>query len=285
MFFERKTTEENHAMFDQQRIGANIMRARKAKGYTQMTLADALGVSFQAVSNWERGQTCPDIANLSQLSQVLDISIDELLGNKRAAEITKEIAQDKTPALEPEELVQVAPLLSEEQADRAAEESDLDFDALKALAPYLSEDIMGEAMTTIYRQTGNLTAAIDLLCYVNEDALLPLAHEIAKRDGLKGLKALSPYLDWNDMADLLIDFSSKGNTDGLADLFIYLDSDLAGIIAKNLYKSQGLKAIIPIACYLEDNILNEIAREALKTGKLQDLKSFASYLDGDSGDV
>ena len=95
MFFERKTTEENHAMFDQQRIGANIMRARKAKGYTQMTLADALGVSFQAVSNWERGQTCPDIANLSQLSQVLDISIDELLGNKRAAEITKEIAQDK----------------------------------------------------------------------------------------------------------------------------------------------------------------------------------------------
>ena len=285
MFFERKTTEENHAMFDQQRIGANIMRARKAKGYTQMTLADALGVSFQAVSNWERGQTCPDIANLSQLSQVLDISIDELLGNKRAAEITKEIAEDKTPALEPEELVQVAPLLSEEQADRAAEESDLDFDALKALAPYLSEDIMGEAVTTIYRQTGNLTAAIDLLCYVNEDALLPLAHEIVKRDGLKGLKALSPYLDWNDMADLLIDFSSKGNTDGLADLFIYLDSDLAGIIAKNLYKSQGLKAIIPIACYLEDNILNEIAREALKTGKLQDLKSFASYLDGDSGDV
>lgn len=285
MFFERKTTEENHAMFDQQRIGANIMRARKAKGYTQMTLADALNVSFQAVSNWERGQTCPDIANLSQLSQVLDISIDELLGNKRAAEITKEIAEDKTPVLEPEELVQVAPLLSEEQADRAAEESDLDFDALKALAPYLSEDIMGEAMTTIYRQTGNLTAAIDLLCYVNEDALLPLAHEIAKRDGLKGLKALSPYLDWNDMADLLIDFSSKGNTDGLADLFIYLDSDLAGIIAKNLYKSQGLKAIIPIACYLEDNILNEIAHEALKTGKLQDLKSFASYLDGDSGDV
>lgn len=272
-------------MFDQQRIGANIMRARKAKGYTQMTLADALGVSFQAVSNWERGQTCPDIANLSQLSQVLDISIDELLGNKRAAEITKEIAEDKTPALEPEELVQVAPLLSEEQADRAAKESDLDFDALKALAPYLSEDIMGEAMTTIYRQTENLTAAIDLLCYVNEDALLPLAHEIAKRDGLKGLKALSPYLDWNDMTDLLIDFSSKGNTDGLADLFIYLDSDLAGIIAKNLYKSQGLKAIIPIACYLEDNILNEIAREALKTGKLQDLKSFASYLDGDSGDV
>ena len=108
MFFNNKPHQEAQGlMFDQQRIGANIMKARKAKGYTQMTLADALGVSFQAVSNWERGQTCPDIANLSELSRVLDLSIDELLGNRRAAEITREIAEDKTPELQPEELQQV----------------------------------------------------------------------------------------------------------------------------------------------------------------------------------
>ncbi len=41
--------------FDMMKIGANIMRARKAKGMTQMQLANALGISFQAVSNWERG--------------------------------------------------------------------------------------------------------------------------------------------------------------------------------------------------------------------------------------
>ena len=56
MFFNNKPHQEAQGlMFDQQRIGANIMKARKAKGYTQMTRADARGVSFQAVSNWERG--------------------------------------------------------------------------------------------------------------------------------------------------------------------------------------------------------------------------------------
>ena len=286
MFFNNKPTQEAQGlMFDQQRIGANIMKARKAKGYTQMTLADALGVSFQAVSNWERGQTCPDIANLSTLSRLLDISIDELLGNRRAAEITREIAEDKTPELQPEELQQVAPLLTEEQADRAAGKNDLDFETLKELAPYLSEKVMGEAVTSVYRQTGNLDAAVDLLCYVDEDALLPLAREIAQKDGLNGLKSLSSYLDWNDMGDLLLDFANKGNTEGLADLFYYLDSDLAGNLARSLCRSQGIKAIVPVACYLDEDVLDEIAREALKTGKLRDLKPLTPYLSGDLGDV
>lgn len=67
-----KHEQEEQTMFDQQRIGANIMKARKAKGLTQMALADGLNVSFQAVSNWERGQTCPD---LSAIAPFLDSAV------------------------------------------------------------------------------------------------------------------------------------------------------------------------------------------------------------------
>lgn len=44
-------------MFDMNQMGANICKFRKSIGITQMDLADKLGISFQAVSNWERGDS------------------------------------------------------------------------------------------------------------------------------------------------------------------------------------------------------------------------------------
>ncbi|WP_019849604.1 methyltransferase domain-containing protein [Desulfitobacterium sp. PCE1] len=61
-------------------LAKNICRYRKEKGFTQEELSRKLGVTFQAVSKWETAQTLPDITLLPRLSQVLDISIDKLLG-------------------------------------------------------------------------------------------------------------------------------------------------------------------------------------------------------------
>ncbi len=41
--------------FDMHRIGQTIAQLRREHNMTQMQLADEMGVSFQAVSNWERG--------------------------------------------------------------------------------------------------------------------------------------------------------------------------------------------------------------------------------------
>ena len=42
-------------MFDTTKVAKRIKEARVAQNLTQMQLADAMGVSYQAVSNWERG--------------------------------------------------------------------------------------------------------------------------------------------------------------------------------------------------------------------------------------
>ena len=57
-------------------IGEKIKKNRHKKQITQAQLAEALYVSAQAVSNWERGVTPPDIDNLCKLSEFFEVSAD-----------------------------------------------------------------------------------------------------------------------------------------------------------------------------------------------------------------
>lgn len=59
-------------------IGKQIALLRKAKGLTQSELGDRLGVSFQAVSKWERSETLPDVSVLLDLAKVLETSVDHI---------------------------------------------------------------------------------------------------------------------------------------------------------------------------------------------------------------
>ena len=84
---QKSTTNEREITeLDNRRIGKMIASARKEKGYTQTQLSEKINVSFQAVSSWERGETIPDLQNLIELSNALEVSIDALLGRAVKAE-------------------------------------------------------------------------------------------------------------------------------------------------------------------------------------------------------
>lgn len=61
------------------RFEEKIVELRKAKGLSQEELAEQLGVSRQAVSRWELGNTLPDITNLVQLCELFGVSADYLV--------------------------------------------------------------------------------------------------------------------------------------------------------------------------------------------------------------
>ena len=71
-----KTAKEGKYM----NIGIVISEKRKVLGLTQQALAENLHVSFQAISKWENGTSCPDIELLPQIAAVLKTTIDSLLG-------------------------------------------------------------------------------------------------------------------------------------------------------------------------------------------------------------
>ena len=60
-------------------ISDRIQSLRKAKGITQEQLADAVGVSRQAVSKWEAEQSVPDLERVVAMAEYFDVTTDYLL--------------------------------------------------------------------------------------------------------------------------------------------------------------------------------------------------------------
>lgn len=63
------------------KFGEKILSLRKKKGLSQEELGEKINVTRQTISNWELGETSPNLEQLKILSQELEISIDELLDN------------------------------------------------------------------------------------------------------------------------------------------------------------------------------------------------------------
>lgn len=68
---------------DKEKFGAFVATLRKEKGYTQKEMAQRLLISDKAVSKWETGASIPDITLLIPLSNLLGITVTELLMCRR----------------------------------------------------------------------------------------------------------------------------------------------------------------------------------------------------------
>lgn len=96
-------------------FGEFLARQRREKGYTQKELAAKLFVSDKAVSKWERGLSMPDISLLIPLSEILGVTVTELLEGRKF-EQTEEMDVNQV-----EMLVQKTLKFSEDTPERRKE--------------------------------------------------------------------------------------------------------------------------------------------------------------------
>ena len=82
---------------NQEKIGKFIAACRKNKNLTQQQLAEKLGISDRAISKWENGKCLMDISFLKPLSEILDVSVVEILnGEQIVNEIITQQAEELT---------------------------------------------------------------------------------------------------------------------------------------------------------------------------------------------
>jgi len=75
----RSGTDRQSPPDQAQNLGEALKAHRTSRGMTQEYVAEALGVSRQAVSKWENGTSDPSTANLMALAKLYGLSVDELL--------------------------------------------------------------------------------------------------------------------------------------------------------------------------------------------------------------
>ncbi len=73
-------------------ISTNLKNLRKRYDYTQEQLAEKLNVSRQVIAKWEKGESLPDIQLCSQLAELFDVALDDLVNYS-----SKEVGVDVPP--------------------------------------------------------------------------------------------------------------------------------------------------------------------------------------------
>lgn len=63
-------------------LAGRIAQLRKEAGMTQEQLGNALGLTYQSVSKWENGLSCPDVQLLPQLADLFHVTLDDLFGRE-----------------------------------------------------------------------------------------------------------------------------------------------------------------------------------------------------------
>lgn len=80
--FNKNSQSEKTQNEQTKTLGTRIADRRKKHNLTQEEFSVLLGVTAQAVSKWENDISCPDIMLLPKIAEILEVSIDELMGVK-----------------------------------------------------------------------------------------------------------------------------------------------------------------------------------------------------------
>lgn len=246
-------------VFDMHRIGQTIACLRREHNMTQMQLADELGVSFQAVSNWERGQSMPDISKLPDLAARFGVTIDLLLG--KACPLAEKAAEGKlaeyaqTGAITADELAEAAPLLPPRQLDELTDQlmSLASLPNLSDLLPFLSQEKVDDLLRQRAAQGQEL---VNVLPFASTRAVDEAARALNAQG--KSVAELAPFM----RTDTLDDIARQREADGResTELAPFLSNEtLQEIVLLRLKQGRRIQDLLPFA---DDALLEQLFKAA-----------------------
>ena len=268
-------------MFDTNEIGRKISEFRKDSNMTQMELAERLNISFQAVSNWERGNSMPDISKLPELAELFGISIDELLG-KKSELISNIIEGDMEEFLgntlvAAEELKEAAPILQPAQIERIVEDAKQEFELgeMTELLPFINQDTINKLA---YRaaENGRYDDIEDAAPFLEQKVIVDTVKMmIADR---KNIEDIAPFIERSSMGELAGMIYENDGLAGVEDILPFIPREVLQEITEKEYQRGGHDFDV-IASFLDKKYLNELAIRLLRDKRIKDLEKTIAFVD------
>lgn len=277
-------------MFDTMKVARKIREARIARNMTQMNLADAMEVSYQAVSNWERGSSCPDIGKLEQLCQILHLSIEELLGADSASKTLSRLLEkeEATPAetdpITIAQIQEVAPLLPptdveklvDDSLDGQKEDEKLDLHAIAGLAPFLDEEYLASLVKKAHVQS--LRELTGLAPFLSEETLDALIENAGASKDMNEIMGLVPFLSEKTLDKLVQKMLPFDDWNGLTGLAPFLSSKTLDALVEIAEGNDNLTAIVGLAPFLSEKALDKLVQKMLPLHDWKSISGLAPFL-------
>jgi len=274
-------------MFNTITIGKKIAQLRKEKNLTQMELADIMGVSYQAVSNWERGNSMPDISKLTELTVTLGVSIDELLDNEKPVKLVKHILEGTEDSyifndnVTTSSVVEIAPILKPEQTQDILEsiikknEDNISISDIISLAPFLDEEML-ESYVNKLSDNVSMKELAGLCPFLSSETVDKLALRMNK-GSMKELTSIAPFMS-DEGLNTVVRMVENENIQDIIPLAPYLSKKTLDSLAMKALDCNNLDFLPTLAPYLSKEILNKLAEEIVNKHGFRALKSLVPYL-------
>ncbi len=273
-------------MLNMERVGRKISELRRERNMTQMELADQMGISFQAVSNWERGNSMPDISKLPELAGLFGVSIDELLGEK--SELVESLTKDggkiylEANPITPKELSEVAPILKPDQVDEVFEKLEVsDLKEIENLLPFIGGSVVDNILLKA-AESGDGRDLDIVAPFAGKDALGKAAVKLYQRFGMRGIEELIPFLSGEQREDIAELEYARNGLRHMDELYPFLSQETLQRLAGEEFEKNGLHGLEDMCPFLNKEVLAGFARRAVKKDGIKAIRDIAPFLDRDT---
>ena len=275
-------------MFDTMLVARKIREARISQNMTQMNLADTMEVSYQAVSNWERGNSMPDIAKLEQLGRVLHISLEELLGTDTSKTLERIINKEEDTnesvqeVLTYQEIEEVAPILPPADVEKLVEdtleqqeEENLNLSAITGLAPFLDHQFLDSLVQKV--PAGSLQEITGLAPFLSNETLNKLVLNADGDTDMSGITSLAPFLSHDTLDQLIEKIQPQGNLRQIAGLAPFLSHETLSRLVLNTDAAEDMSGIVSLAPFLGHSTLDKLL-DSLPKNEYGHISGLAPFL-------